>query len=664
MKFMIQKKKLVIDLKSDLISGSGASWGNVIDNDITYDQYGFPYIPAKRIKGLLKEAAYELEQFGYFSNGKSEELFDNDEKQGHHFVLYNATLENINEMQNEINHLNENYQKYIHPIAVLNHYTNIRYQTAIDDNGIAKKNTLRSSRAIAKGFKFYAKMEYNLDDEKDIEDCIKIIHHMGINRTRGFGEVNLSIIDDKSIDNKYELKMKDNKEYEVKLYLENLTQLSMISTNGEKSLNYIPGSAILGYFANRYLKNNPADDNFNRLFILGDVKFSNAYISDYNWNEYHPIKESIYKEKTGDNYYDKTINNPSNIILSKVHDKFMSENGEIKSVEKEMYYHHRRPTDKSIGHVVSNTLQNQGMFYQLEVISANQRFITKIKGKGQDLKQVLKNLPSYIQIGKSKYTQYGNIHIVNAKAELASVKTIKKNTDVVCTLRSPLLIFNDKKESNLNLINLAKELNIDNPEFYVGYSQIGGYNAKWKLQKPSYIAFKAGSCIKGTLTKDSLNRLTIGSLNQEGLGEVVIEKLDDIKNVIIFESDNKIKGLGNKPNYTKEIIIDSIKHHLLINSLKEMNNQPISISKTAIGRVLAMLNNPTWELFMNDINGIADEDKRKEILNTIDIITNMCNQLINASNISELSDKDYHHDFYLQTCKNYFTQQKIERREA
>lgn len=664
MKFMVMKKKLVIDLKSDLISGSGTGWSNIVDNDITYDQYGFPYIPAKRIKGLLKEAAYELEQFNYFKKGKSEELFGNDDKQGHHFILYNATLENITEMQHEILNLKNEYHKYVHPIAVLNHYTNIRYQTAIDDKGIAKENTLRSSRAVAKGFKFYAKMEYDQNDEKDIEDCINMIHHMGINRTRGFGEVDLSIIDDKSTDNKFELKMVDEQEYEVKLYLENLTQLSMISTKGEKSLDYIPGSAILGYFANRYLKTNDADDTFNHLFILGDVKFSNAYISDYEWNEYYPIKESIYKEKTGDNYYDKTVNSPNGIILSKVHDKFMTSDGKIKSVEKEMYYHHRRPTDKSIGHVVSNALQDQGIFYQLEVISANQRFIAKIKGKGVDLKKVLKDLPSYIQIGKSKYTQYGNIHIANAKVEQINNNIIKENTEVVCTLHSPLLLFNDKKESDLNLANLAAKLNIENPEYFIGYSQVGGYNAKWKLQKPSYIAFKAGSCIKGTLTMDSPNKLIIGSLNQEGLGEVVIEKLDDIKNITISKSDNKVKGANEEPNYTKEIIIDSIKHHLLINSLKEMNNKPISISKTAIGRVLAMLNNPTWDLFIKDVNGIADEDKRKEIITVIEAITNMCDRLITESNITNLSDKDYHHEFYLKTCKNYFTQQKIERREA
>ena len=51
--------KLIINLKSDLCASSGTGLGSLIDNDVCYDEYGLPYIPAKRIKGLLKEAAVE-----------------------------------------------------------------------------------------------------------------------------------------------------------------------------------------------------------------------------------------------------------------------------------------------------------------------------------------------------------------------------------------------------------------------------------------------------------------------------------------------------------------------------------------------------------------------------------------------------------------------------
>ena len=53
------RKKLQIELKSDLCAGSGESLGSLIDTDICYDEYGFPYIPSKRLKGLIKEAFIE-----------------------------------------------------------------------------------------------------------------------------------------------------------------------------------------------------------------------------------------------------------------------------------------------------------------------------------------------------------------------------------------------------------------------------------------------------------------------------------------------------------------------------------------------------------------------------------------------------------------------------
>ena len=44
-----------LTLLSDTLSGSGEGMAGVIDTDSTFDEYGFPFIPAKRIKGIIKE---------------------------------------------------------------------------------------------------------------------------------------------------------------------------------------------------------------------------------------------------------------------------------------------------------------------------------------------------------------------------------------------------------------------------------------------------------------------------------------------------------------------------------------------------------------------------------------------------------------------------------
>lgn len=53
---------LKIVLQSDLCAGNGESIGNTIDTDVCMDAAGLPYIPARRLKGCLKQAAFDIEK--------------------------------------------------------------------------------------------------------------------------------------------------------------------------------------------------------------------------------------------------------------------------------------------------------------------------------------------------------------------------------------------------------------------------------------------------------------------------------------------------------------------------------------------------------------------------------------------------------------------------
>ena len=56
--------KLKIELLSDLCTYSGDTFNSVVDTDVVYDQYGLPYIPAKRLKGCIRESCMELAELG------------------------------------------------------------------------------------------------------------------------------------------------------------------------------------------------------------------------------------------------------------------------------------------------------------------------------------------------------------------------------------------------------------------------------------------------------------------------------------------------------------------------------------------------------------------------------------------------------------------------
>ena len=99
------KKILQIELKSDLCAGSGESLGSLIDTDICYYRYGFPYIPSKRLKGLIRESF--IEYMDWSNNEKlktiKQELFgvENSRNSGN-LKVDNAYFENIDKIEDDI----------------------------------------------------------------------------------------------------------------------------------------------------------------------------------------------------------------------------------------------------------------------------------------------------------------------------------------------------------------------------------------------------------------------------------------------------------------------------------------------------------------------------------------------------------------------------------
>lgn len=665
---MICKDSLCIELKSNLICGSGEGWGNIVDSDSTHDEYGFPYIPARRIKGLIKEAAMELEEFELFEKGTAEKMFGTDNTVGRHFVLYNAVLENVYQMKEEINHAGENEKRYLMPVNVNNYYTTIHYHTAIDEDGIVKEHSLRSVRAIDKGFVFYAPIEFEDEDKDKIVKCLSLIRHMGVNRTRGYGEVKMYLKGQEKQRQDLKLNLENDKMYSILLKMENRTNVSVPATNGLDTLDYITGASLLGFFANRYLKENPADKEFYRLFLEGGIKFENAYISDEDWKEYIPARQSVYRQKTGNTYYDKSFEKGyENEILSKVKDKYISGNV-IKEVKQELVYHHRRPEDKSIGHVVSNENQGEGMLYQREVISSDQRFTSRITGMGADLKKALLNkIPEYLSLGSSRTIQYGNVKVEGIVPETEETCKVHKGEQVVCTLLSPVAFIDEKGESIVEVSQLEKILHLENPVYFVDYTEVGGYNAKWKLQKPSYIAFAKGSCVTGKLKEDVNKDMFLGNFQGEGLGHVRINKAEELPVKIRAFSDNEKAGTHMKRvKITKPIVADGIKKEMRLDALEIIKKVYLekTITPSLLGRLLKMLEKNNWNSFEKDYLGIANDEKKDLVKTCVENIIQECDVILDKRNIFDYVDDDYKFEFYIQTLKDLFTQEKVNRREA
>ena len=84
--------KITIKLLSDLCTCSGETYNSMVDMDVVYDEYGIPYIPAKRIKGCIREAALEMMQMEIISLEMYERLFGKEGNQKSAFSLSNAYI--------------------------------------------------------------------------------------------------------------------------------------------------------------------------------------------------------------------------------------------------------------------------------------------------------------------------------------------------------------------------------------------------------------------------------------------------------------------------------------------------------------------------------------------------------------------------------------------
>ena len=85
--------QLIIRLLSDLCTCSGDTHNSLVDTDVVYDENGIPYIPAKRIKGCIREVAQEMVELG-IADAEMHEIFGKEGQQNSAFSLSNAYIEN------------------------------------------------------------------------------------------------------------------------------------------------------------------------------------------------------------------------------------------------------------------------------------------------------------------------------------------------------------------------------------------------------------------------------------------------------------------------------------------------------------------------------------------------------------------------------------------
>jgi len=206
---------LHITLQSPCLVGSGEGFGTVIDSDIVFDELGIPFIPAKRIKGCLRDSAIEVCEI--FESAKinlvdlqkdgSENIFEivssifgkQGEEKSAPVYFSNLTILGYKEIKDWLTYLTERHGRILSRESIISQYTEIRQQTAIDEEkGTAKEHSLRTIRVAKKGLNFEGMIEM----ENFKEEWLKLLsfacmnfRHMGTKRNRGFGLIECGLFE-------------------------------------------------------------------------------------------------------------------------------------------------------------------------------------------------------------------------------------------------------------------------------------------------------------------------------------------------------------------------------------------------------------------------------------------------------------------------------------
>lgn len=570
-----------IELMSNLCVSGGNGYASVIDTDVVIDQLGIPFIPARRLKGCLREAAVYI----YGENSEIiKRIFgvQGDKKSGA-LSIENAYIEEYASFSKMC------VENGLAASRVTELFTDTYASTAVENTGAAKENSLRFLRYVSKNKAWNTNKnlvfsaEYELDDEysKDFKRICKALRHIGFKRNRGFGNVKCSVRE--SVKNKSGLcftlpsNFADDKDYVI-TYAVSLDEYLMLSSqSANESLDYISGQAVVGAFADKYLKVYEADKNFDELFLSGKVRFSNLYITDRKYKTYVPVPPIFGKTKQSSQIIDLTVSQRTSEIVKPLKDGYINSDLDVKKPLTERIYH-------------NNLADADGGLYIQNGIQKDQLFMGTVSGKGFYIRIIAGLLKKgKLSFGRSKTAQYSKCSLAAISIEEVSDKKVhlQKGDKAVYLFESDTLIQNEFAGNSVSVDEVCKALDIDEknllPESGLKYKTISGYLSVIRMQRPHIRSIAAGSALVVVCGEDiTLDEiLYIGCRQNEGFGkvrvfkagellksdlhnlktkdDVPLESHDDIKEMfVLLEKDEKMRNtavsyaLSKKQNFLKD----------------------------------------------------------------------------------------------------------------
>ena len=610
--------ELEITLKSDLCAGAGKHYSSIIDLDTSLDEYGLPYIPAKRLKGCLKEVASLI-----FNQDRIDEIFGvaGSDKSAP-FSISDAKLEDYDVYVNDI------IKNKIDDSDVNDLFCSVRSETSIDEETkTAKDKTLRFVRVVNQhspidksNLVFVSDVSADKEFEEDLMKIAKALRNIGYHRNRGLGAVKCRMNTESKNDCDFEsYSLEDDCVYKLDYTIRNDSDIMLPNNSADCTMDYIPGTSVFGAFAGLYCKYKYDINKFNDFFYSDDVRFSNLYIMDKNFEKCYPSIRFMAKRKDISGIFN-TINGDEKVSFKPLKKGYLNkDNSYIEPISKRVYHNAVNSVDSSL--------------YMQHCLCAGQYFGGTIIAKGNKMEVLYELLKKdQLRFGKSKTAQYSNCSVIADSVKIQKLSNdetvlLKKGTFAAYVLRSDAVIVDENGREQTSISALQKALGLENKKLYsksnIALTTISGYNAKWNLKKPHINAFKAGSAIVFEITEDTELKKTqfIGEKQNEGFGVVeLIPNVDKLEEKVIDFDDIK-------PDYIKcekTPISDAIRKEKVNEAIKELALEKIStvkLNSTQIGRLILMCKEAeNMDNLLKRINSIKTKsvkDNATKIYNTV-----------------------------------------------
>ena len=203
--------EVTIELQSPLQLSSGAADINV-DTDILMDEWGLPFIPEKRLRGVLYESALEvieilegIKETKKVTKTLLDSIFNQSETESSTYIrIDDFKISGYESVINEIKGLHGLYPNLINKNTIREVFTSIRYQTAIDEEtGVAKQGSLRNMRVVDKLPLTFEGLIHIKNGEEMHRELIALalqnLSSIGYKRNRGYGRIVCAIKNQENI---------------------------------------------------------------------------------------------------------------------------------------------------------------------------------------------------------------------------------------------------------------------------------------------------------------------------------------------------------------------------------------------------------------------------------------------------------------------------------